>query len=208
MKKIRIAAFVFTIIALLSFSAQAALQNLGTDSQGNRLIYDTDFDITWYDFTNSFNTWNSQMSWAGGLSVTFGSNIYTNWRLPTALNQDGSGPCSDYNCTGSEMGHLYYIELGNTGFPTPGYGLSNTGDFQNLLAYSYWSGTEYAPNTIAAWRFSTSNGIQEGTHKGTYYSAMAVMDGLAVAPEPISSTLFIIGGATLGFRRFRKKFKK
>ena len=29
-----------------------------------------------------------------------------------------------------------------------------------------------------------------------------------VVPEPISSTLFIIGGATLGFRRFRKKFKK
>ena len=29
-----------------------------------------------------------------------------------------------------------------------------------------------------------------------------------VAPEPFSSTLFIVGGATLGFRRFRKKFKK
>lgn len=28
---------------------------------------------------------------------------------------------------------------------------------------------------------------------------------VAVAPEPVSSTLFIIGGATLGFRRFRKK---
>jgi hypothetical protein len=29
-----------------------------------------------------------------------------------------------------------------------------------------------------------------------------------VVPEPVSSTLFIVGGATLGFRRFRKKFKK
>lgn len=31
---------------------------------------------------------------------------------------------------------------------------------------------------------------------------------LNVVPEPISSTLFIVGGATLGFRRFRKKFIK
>jgi len=28
-----------------------------------------------------------------------------------------------------------------------------------------------------------------------------------VVPEPISSTLFIVGGVTLGFRRFRKKIK-
>ncbi len=31
---------------------------------------------------------------------------------------------------------------------------------------------------------------------------------LTVAPEPVSSTLFIVGGATLGIRRFRKKFMK
>jgi len=29
-----------------------------------------------------------------------------------------------------------------------------------------------------------------------------------VVPEPISSSLFVVGAATLGFRRFRKKFKK
>lgn len=29
-----------------------------------------------------------------------------------------------------------------------------------------------------------------------------------VAPEPVSSILFIVGGATLGFRRWRKKFKR
>jgi len=30
----------------------------------------------------------------------------------------------------------------------------------------------------------------------------------SVVPEPISSTLFIVGAATLSFRRFRKYFKK
>jgi hypothetical protein len=29
-----------------------------------------------------------------------------------------------------------------------------------------------------------------------------------IVPEPISSTLFVVGGATLGFRHFRKKFNK
>ena len=31
---------------------------------------------------------------------------------------------------------------------------------------------------------------------------------VAVVPEPISSTLFIVGGVALGFRQYRKKFKK
>jgi hypothetical protein len=33
------------------------------------------------------------------------------------------------------------------------------------------------------------------------------LTNVSVVPEPISSTLFIVGGATLGFRRFRKKLK-
>jgi len=37
---------------------------------------------------------------------------------------------------------------------------------------------------------------------------LVVTTSAPVVPEPISSILFIVGGATLGFRRFRKKFKK
>ncbi len=39
-------------------------------------------------------------------------------------------------------------------------------------------------------------------------SLQSVSSSLPVVPEPVSSTLFIIGGATLGLRRFRKKFMK
>ena len=39
-------------------------------------------------------------------------------------------------------------------------------------------------------------------------SMMQTTANVAIVPEPVSSTLFIIGGATLGFRRLRKKFTK
>jgi uncharacterized membrane protein len=53
---------------------------------------------------------------------------------------------------------------------------------------------------------SNDNGTIVGVYSGTggYRGFVAT----AVVPEPISSTLFIVGGATLGFRRFRRKFKK
>jgi len=94
------------LILAVSGSASAGLVLLGTDSVGNRLIYDEEQNITWYDFTRDKQLWEEQMSWAGGLSVEFYGTVYDDWRLPTTIPE-----CSSYNCTGSEMGHLYYIQL-------------------------------------------------------------------------------------------------
>ena len=185
-----------------SFQAEAALENRGTDSLGNRLIYDDYFDITWYDYSNSINTWQNQMDWANDLLVSGGDliGVYDNWRLPTAKED-----CSGYDCITSEMGHLYYTELGNIARE----GLSSTGDFQNLEAANYWSGTEYSPMADrAAWPFDTNTGYQGANFKSESYAAIAVMQGdvsVVTAPEPISYVLFLTGGAMLGFRRFRKK---
>ena len=47
--------FVLTMIAavfVFSVQAHAELYDRGNDTLGNRLIYDTDLDITWYDYTN------------------------------------------------------------------------------------------------------------------------------------------------------------
>ncbi len=88
------------------------------------LVYDTDFDITWlkdanYAYTTGYDsdgkmTWDEAVAWAGGLEYESGGVVYDEWRLPSALNQDGSGPDTGYNVIESEMGHLYYTELGNS----------------------------------------------------------------------------------------------
>jgi hypothetical protein len=58
--------------------------------------------------------------------------------------------------------------------------------------------------------FSSSGGtpVSGLTGSGTHFAMDDFTINAPVVPEPISSTLFIVGGATLGFRRFRRKFKK
>ncbi len=143
----------------------------------------------------------TQSGWAAGLSVNFGSSVLTDWRLTTTFNQN----CSGWDCANSELGDLWYTKLSNT----KAGGFSNTGDFQNLSSgTSYWSSTDYTANTNHAWFFNVSNGTQSHQNKGLNTFGVAVMDGMAVVPEPVSSTLFLIGVATLGFRRFRIKYIK
>jgi len=196
---------ILTILFSYAVTVDADLNLIGqgTSTHGTyNLIYDTDLDITWYDYTHLVGGWDNQMDWASALSVTFGTNTYTNWRLPM-IEIDCSSP-TGWGCTGGEIGHLYYTELGNVYTPTSDRGLNNRGDFNNLQNNRlYWSRLEHS-NTISAWMFNTGTGQQGATNKTGNLYAIAVMDGRAVAPEPVSSTLFLIGGAALGLRRFRK----
>ena len=73
-----------------------------------------------------------------------------------------------------------------------------------------FSGVQTAKATDV-WTVGYNGTILNTTDGGSNWSAQtsgttqSLRGIFAVVPEPVSSTLFIIGGATLGFRRFWKK---
>lgn len=107
--------------------------------------------------------------------------------------------------TGSEMGHLFYADLGGTA----GYSLLTSTDpdvamFINIPSTSadpsdnsdnFWSATEYAPEAAtAAWHFYTVNGQQRASGKDKEFFAWAVRPGdVAAVPEPATLLLLLSG---------------
>ncbi len=89
--------------------------------------------MNWYEAT----AWADQLAYGG----------YDDWRLPTTVDGlsvpgfDGT-TTSGWNITTSEMGYMYYVNLGNLGYydtdgtyPQPGWGLNNSGPFTNLIPF-------------------------------------------------------------------------
>ena len=176
-------------VAALSGTAQAALQ--GRDLNGDGTVdafYDTDLNITWRRNANlnGLMTWADAVTWAD--NMTFGG--YSDWRLPA------SAACLGFNCTASEMGHLWYVELGNlAGDVTP-----NTGNFGNMQLYAYWSGTTYATDPGQAYHLNIDGGDQDVAGKGNALYAMAVRPGdvVAAVPEPETYAMMLAGLTALG----------
>jgi len=169
---------------VVSFSAMAhadlSVVGSGTIQGGSgsyQLIYDSALNITWLDYSAPLNTWQNQVDWAAGLTVNFNGRNITGWSLPITVDNDSS---IGWNITSSQLGHLFYTELGNKemydvrGTYQPGGGLTNTGPFKNLAAYLYWSGTASASGV---WTFDTWNGHQDIFTTGYFGTALAVLPG-------------------------------
>jgi hypothetical protein len=244
MKKTLLCSTLLAALLCVSGAAQASL--VGRDINGNAVagnaansvfLYDTVLNVTWLRDANANGamTWASANTWAANLVV----GAYDDWRLPTLGPVNGTSFNYDFTNNGtsdvsfgatgtgwgtaSEMGHLFYVSLGNKGYCTPGaggpsgcaeqpgWGLTNTGDFQNLQSDYYWSGLEFALVEGYAWGFNTNDGYQDGFYKAYDLYSLAVRPGDVLAPAavpiPAALPLLLSGLAALGVAGRRRKAK-
>ncbi|MBZ0070843.1 MAG: DUF1566 domain-containing protein [Gammaproteobacteria bacterium] len=224
MKHAILGAVCTSLLVAISGAAQAALID-----RGGGLIYDTDLNITWlananygagssYDSidgtSNGAMDWQNAVSWAMNLSYydSVRNVTYDDWRLPTTLEPDPSCQQTNdglINCTGSELGHLFYNELGGVA----GYSLTTTHNdnyylFTNIV-FNYWSGTIYSSlGNSYAWSFS-STGRQGAQGMGSpYLHAWAVRDGdVAAIPSmvPLPTAVWLFASGLLALAGMSRK---
>ncbi|MBK1633561.1 hypothetical protein CKO31_23005 [Thiohalocapsa halophila] len=149
-------------------------------------------------------TWDTAQAWIAAMNAAnyAGAN---DWRLWSALNSDGTGPCGPaFNCDDSELGHLFYVEGGLSPNDVINDSTALTAVFANMRDSVYWSGTESSASD--AWFFNALNGNQTSGLKGGQFFGWAVRPGqIPTAPLPGTAALMALGLAGLGARRLSRR---
>ena len=126
--------------------------------------------------------------------------ITPDWSLPTTV-PDLSG----FNQTGSQMGNLFYTQLGGVA----GSSIATTHNanydlFTNVQNNMYWSGSEYAPVPNSAWYFHSSYGLQGYHYKVNQFYAWAVRPG-DVAAVPVPGAFWLFGSALVALTGLKRR---
>jgi hypothetical protein len=201
-----------TALILITTAANATLLSRA----GGAAYYDDLLGITWLADPNYANTSGFTSGYDGAMKFSCGDEYgtqgtacgylgwlnaqahlgVTGWRLPQTPTVDPSCDLSGYNCTGGEMGSLYYITLGLAAGGPGAVGNSSPFNIGAEIWTYHWTGTLLSaepPEPIS--RFGWGNGGREdsggGAHFGTGH-AWAVVDGdVLLVPEP--STALLVG---------------
>jgi hypothetical protein len=195
-------------------------------------LYDDVLDVTWLRDANANGPRQLTQHKIWIQYLTVGS--YGGWRLPTMIDTGAAGCNFAYVYTDcgwnvktksgnltqyqagqtvyNEMASLFYDTLGNKavvntgGGSQAGGGLTKTGDFQNLQANDYLSGSVYGPGGNTSY-FSFDDGFQSQGISGGY--ALAVRPGDVLAPSavpiPAAAWLMLSGIGVLGAAARRRQ---
>jgi len=195
------------------------------------------FDVSGISSGGSMS-WRTAQEWISAMNNADYLN-HSEWRMPhvtpingasfnysyqldgtTDVGYNVSEPTTVYaGSIGSEMAHLFYNTLGNTGryYPTgvesgclipPTGCLMNQGPFTNIQSlvdghstHSYWNETLYAPNQdLYAWVFNFARGNQGYNYyadDSLLYSAWAVHDG-DIGAVPLPPAVYLFGFGLIG----------
>ncbi len=212
-------------ILVISTSTNAALVGRLASTEGGtdyQAYYDTEAGITWLADANYAQTSGVDFDGRMELSGREPENNYylfmdslnisgvTDWRLPSNYGLYVDPTCSGhpssssgYNCSGSELGNMFYNVLGGV----EGQSISTTHNsnydlFTNVRDGSYW----YDPSNGYGY-FDFNNGSQYNADGGDYELYLwAVYDGdvgASVVPVPAAAWLF--GSGVIGLIGLARK---